>query len=253
VQVEVPGRLKRLAVREGQSVRKGAVLAEFESHPLDAQEQKARVSLERYTALARDFEALLAAANEPKERQQLQEKKRDAEIEARTAQEKLRAIDLARKQLVLTAPRDGNVIGLPKIDDIGKTWARENLEAEFCRVGDLSKLRALVPVSRAEYQLIGRELKQKREQGQQLTVTIRVRGERRLRGHVAVLPAAAAGEIPGGLSKAGGGPLATKPGSPPGVIEPAAEVYLIGIELDTPGRHVLPGTLGKVEIPHGGQ
>src|SRR5262249_52375025 len=134
VAVVVPGRLKLLAVREGQFVRKGAVIAEFESQQLDDQELKFRTALEHNTGRSRNFEALLASAKEKQEREQLQTKKREADIQARTAQAALRVVEQSRRLLLLKAPRDGYVMGLPKIDEINKTWDQKDMEKEFCSI-----------------------------------------------------------------------------------------------------------------------
>ena len=53
--------------------------------------------------------------------------------------------EFLRTKLVLVAPRDGVVMGLPTIDEIFKTWTEQDVQQKpFCTIGDPKKLRVLV-------------------------------------------------------------------------------------------------------------
>ena len=57
------------------------------------------------------------------------------------------------KKLICARPRDGVVIGLPQIDEIGKRWDRDQ-NPLFCSIGDRTKLRVIVPLSPSDYDLL---------------------------------------------------------------------------------------------------
>src|SRR5262249_10888642 len=101
VPVVIPGRLARLAVQEGQYVRKGAVLAEFTSQQLEEKQLKARGQLQYHAALVKEYDELLAKTTQQQEREQLNKKKTEAEIERTRAKGELDTLGEMRKKLVL--------------------------------------------------------------------------------------------------------------------------------------------------------
>jgi putative peptide zinc metalloprotease protein len=253
VPVVVPGRLMRLAVQEGQFVRKGAVLAEFSSQQLEDKLLKARGQLQYNAALVKEYDELLSKTTQQQEREQLNKKKTDAEIERTRAKGEVDTLMETRKKLVLTAPRAGYVMGLPKVDELYKTWEAKDLETPFCSIGDPTKLRVLVPISPADYELVKTDLRRREKNHQDLEVTIRVRGmdARTWTGKVVHLPEAADRYVPQQLTTRGGGPLAIKPGMQPnaaGQLEPQAQIYLVGISFTHPDPSICPGTIAQVKI-----
>jgi putative peptide zinc metalloprotease protein len=271
--VVMGSRLKSISVKEGQYVRRGAVLAEFDDQQLKEEELKARTALLRGADLAKEYERLLGQATEPRDKDDLKTRKREAESERDTARNTLNTLEEARKKLVLRAPRDGYVMGLPQIDEIGKTWSDRDVEAPFCSIGDPKKLRVLVPLSPSDYELVRDDLRKKENRGERLEVTIRVRGldTRSWTGKVVHLPHAESKEVPLALTTHGGGFLAVKPGSQSRVefwkelqrqgrssgvsmsgatpmVEPQTQVYLVGIEFDRPDPAIAPGALATVKI-----
>ena len=88
------------------------------------------------------------------------------------------------------------------------------------------------------------------KQGHKLEVTLRVHGfgSQLWRGHVGHLPKLADKTVPIQLTSKGGGPLAMKPGSDPKNPEPQGQVYLVGIDFETPDRAIVPGSIGQVKI-----
>jgi putative peptide zinc metalloprotease protein len=250
VPVVIPGRLKTILVREGQFVRRGAPLAEFESQQLEEQLIKNRTSLSHSAKLVGAYTNMRDNETNPEAKQSLAKKIWEAEIERNKAKYTLEQLEETRKKLILTAPRDGVVMGLPKIDEIGKGWDPKDMETPFCSVGDPNKLRVLVPVPPADYDLVRDDVKKKRKSKQPLEVTIRVRGlgTQYWSGRVSHLPQSADKTIPLQLSTRGGGPLAVKPTSQPNALEPQAQIYLVGIDFENPDRAIAPGTMAQVKI-----
>jgi putative peptide zinc metalloprotease protein len=273
VPVVVPNsRLKSISVKEGQLVRKGAVLAEFEDQTLYEDELKARTNVEHYSNLAKQFGLLLARATEPRDKEDLRARTRQAENERDAEALKLEGFADQRKKLLITAPRDGVVMGLPKIDEIGKTWEARD-DSPFCSIGAPNRLRVLVPLSPSDYEVVRDDLLKKKKRNERLEVTIRVRGmgTRTWTGRVVHMPQSEAKEVPLTLTTHAGGFLAVKPQSQARVefwkeqqrlqgssgvslsgnapmVEPQTQVYLVGIEFDEPDPSIAPGVLATVKI-----
>jgi putative peptide zinc metalloprotease protein len=162
---------------------------------------------------------------------------------------------------VLRARRSGVVMGLPKIDEIGKRWDKDQ-ETPFCSIGDPAKLRVLVPVPPSDYELIRDNLKRVKlireteNPEAKLEVTIRVHGHANQywTGQVKDLPESKADEVPMALTNKAGGPLATKPTEKQDKFVPQNQVYLIGIDFDTDSsdperlKAISPGVLAQVKV-----
>jgi hypothetical protein len=103
-----------------------------------------------------------------------------------------------------------------------------------------------VPVSPAEYRLLGEEL----GRTPALPVTIRVpgTGRRVWRGEITGLPEAEAREVPLALSARGGGPVAVEPGARPDVCVPQAQQYLVTVAFREADPVVVPGSLVRVRV-----
>jgi multidrug efflux pump subunit AcrA (membrane-fusion protein) len=242
VYVEVPGILEKILVREGQQVKKGTILAKFRNAEMQNQEEELRSKYEIHQKRAALY---LAHANDAPEL----EKARAAAESDRDAARKQWLYDRQRlKRLFLRAPRAGTAISIPKVEEIGTRWEMDQ-EKPFCSIGDTGRLRVLVPVPPADYELIRRDLAQFRKEKRELEVTIRVQGRdsHTWKGLVTHLPQAEAKEIPIQLSTKGGGPLAVKPTSQnQNHPAPQNQVYLIGVTLVDPDSSLCPGTLAEV-------
>jgi putative peptide zinc metalloprotease protein len=251
VPVLLPGEPVQVLVYEGQAVRKDAELADFRSLVLEkkeiqyrAQEKIQRELLERY-----DVEKNKATAKD--DVTDLSNRMTDARIKLQETQKELAAVAEQKKLLVLRAPRDGVVMGLPTKEYQHRPWDRYEMDKPFCHIGDPTKLRMLVPVSPDDYELVRTDFESKRDNGESLLVTIRIQGfaNKTWTGKVSHLPKSADKTVPLQLTTKGGGPLAAKPGTDPNNPEPQMQVYLIGIDFETPPeRAVSPGTLGQVKI-----
>jgi putative peptide zinc metalloprotease protein len=163
----------------------------------------------------------------------------------------LQELTAAKKRLELRAPRDGVVMDLPKKDELYRPWDTGDLDKPFCNIADPTKLRLLVPVSPDDFELVRSDLKRKQRRGENLEVTLRIHGfgAQIWDGRVSYLPRTADKTVPLQLTTKGGGPLAAKPGTDPNNPEPQSQVYLVGIDFETPpDRAITPGTLGQAKI-----
>jgi putative peptide zinc metalloprotease protein len=246
--VELPAILKKLHVREGEEVKKGKVLAEFFSPELETKMGEAKSQQETKENLVTYYRASLPALREAKDRQALKESLSKAEGDLAQAQANLRDYHNLKEKLTLRAPMDGVVMGLPKIDEVGKYWDREQA-VPFCSIGDPTKLRVLVAVPPADYDLM-RENKKTIGGTQKLPVTVRVQGltSQTWDGEVTLWPESEARTIPLALSSKGGGPLAVKPMNDPNQLVPQAQVFLVGIDIRNPDTAICPGAMAQVKI-----
>jgi putative peptide zinc metalloprotease protein len=246
----LPSTLKKIHVKEGQHVKRGKVLAEFSSLELENRRDQALAEMDMKEKLVQLYDRQIQGESDPRERARLQDARANAESESKAAINRFRHVDAEMDRLILRAKRDGVVLGVPQIDDIGKTWDKDQ-NTLFCSVGDKSRLRVLVPVSPADYNLIVENLK-KKPVNEPLVATIRVhgRGGKTWAGHVAVayLPAAEAKDIPLNLSSKAGGPVAVKPSNDPNQLAPQAQVYLVSVDLDQPDSAIVLGSLAQVKI-----
>jgi putative peptide zinc metalloprotease protein len=250
VHVEVPGVLDTINVKEGQRVKKGAVLARFSSLELRRKEEEAHTEYMIKDKLVKAYEAQLPTLQDADEIRQLQNSKTKAEGEKAAAELKwLQVSEEVQRRLTLVAPRDGVVMGLPQIDEVGKLWQKDQA-TPFCSVGDPSQLRVLVPVSPDDFELIRDNLARARARQQPLDVTIRVegRGTTTWQGRVSQLPESEAKEVPLAMSNKGGGPLTVKPSNNPNQLVPASQVYLVGIDFVRADTALCPGQIAQVKV-----
>jgi putative peptide zinc metalloprotease protein len=250
VPVLLPGVPDKVLVSEGQFVNKGAELAVFRSFQVTQKEIKLRAQITQQTDQLAKWKPVLSQTT-GEEADQIRERVGNAEIAKVKLEAELDALLKEKEHLVLRAKRDGFVMGLPPKDLQLKPWERGELDKQpFCKIGNPTKLRILVPVTPDDYDVIRTDLQEKAKRGEHLDVTLRVEGfgGQLWTGHVSHLPKVAEKTVPLQLTTKGGGPLATKPGSDPNNPEPQGQVYLVGIDFDDPDRAVSPGTLGQVKI-----
>jgi putative peptide zinc metalloprotease protein len=248
--IEVSGTLDKVHVREGQVVKKGTLLAELSNLELQAEEEAAKTRLNIADRLINSYNAQLMVATDQVEKRNLAQAIAQKTGDKESARRKL---EMARKdnhtRLVLVAPCDGVIMGLPKVDELGKKWEKDQ-STPFCSIGDPNKLRVVVPLSPDDYELVRSDRQIRQAQGEKVPVTIRIhgRGMKTWSGEVAYLPQSEAKEIPLPLSNKSGGPLAIKPTSQPNHPEPQAQVYLVGINIDKPDGAIVPGAMAQAKI-----
>ncbi|MBI1918512.1 MAG: biotin/lipoyl-binding protein [Planctomycetes bacterium] len=238
--------LTALYIKDGQRVNKGDVLAKFTNREYERNiataEQEANASREKKTRLE-------------------QASPRNEEEIKRTEQELGRAVenyqvfsDLLRRFGEVKAPRTGIIMSPPSIDDVGKRWDKKQ---SLCKIGAADdppqggrRLRVLIPVTPANYNLLQQDMRAPGQSESLLPVSIRVHGMGRQawRGRLTTLPQSEAGTIPPLLSNKTGGPVAVKPGTRPEQLIPQTQQYLVAIELVEPDVDMHPGVRAKVKI-----
>jgi putative peptide zinc metalloprotease protein len=248
VAVEVPGILTTVHVTEGQQVKKGKLLAEFVSLDLENQRDQIIAQMDIKEKLVKSFDEQLNKEQDPEQKNRLREQRAKTEGEHRQALSTYGHLTLEAKKLKLYAPRDGVVIGLPAIDEVGKRWDRDQ-NTLFCSIGVRTKLRVLVPLTPAEYDLLNENYK-KATRAKPLEVTIRVQGHdsKLWHGKISQLPKSDAKDIPYQLSSKAGGPLAVKPTSEPNKLVPQSQVFLVGIDFQDPDDSIVINSTAQVKI-----
>ncbi|MCI0639156.1 MAG: efflux RND transporter periplasmic adaptor subunit [Gemmataceae bacterium] len=250
VHVRTGGTLQKLHVKEGEVVKKGKVLAEFTSLELEKRHGQAKSVLAIKEKVIQLYDRQIDQTRDVREKQQMESARLSARSEYLAAKTVLEQVDEERNWLTLFAPRDGVVLGLPLIDEVGKRWEKDE-GTPFCSIGNPKKLRVLTPIPPADFELLHQNLK-KVGAAQHLDVTVRVQGlgDGTWQGHVALehLPSSEAKEIPLGLSSKGGGPLAVQPTGESKQLIPQSQIFLVGIPLDNPDESIIPGTLAQVKI-----
>jgi putative peptide zinc metalloprotease protein len=153
---------------------------------------------------------------------------------------------------VLKAPRSGIVMSAPKKEELFKMWERAEGQP-FCSIGDLTKLRILIPVGATDYREIRQNLARIRaEQPNDAYLEVSIlparRSDKEIKGRITRLPETDEKNVPLALTHRGGGSLATKPGGDPKVSEPMVQTYLVAVEVDDPDDTLTPGTMAMVKV-----
>jgi putative peptide zinc metalloprotease protein len=249
VSIQVPGTLKELLVKEGQQVKAGQRLAILTSYELENALEQAKAERIKNEELIKLYSSLMQKEQDPAQLRSLSDQLKRATGEFAKADASLRQAWAEKERLVLVAPREGVVINLPLIDDIGKRFGDKDQNPHFCSIGNPAKLRVLVPLSSSDYDLLQENIKKATAQDP-LLATIRVQGHegRTWRGTIAQLPKQDAAEVPVQLTTKAGGPVAIKPSSPQGKLIPQSQVYLVGIDFSDKDHDGNPQSVGSIAI-----
>ncbi len=244
------GILEGLVAANGQVVQKGEVVARFRNLELKNQLEEAASQVEILTVQIAALQEQANKTTDPAEVGKIGREIVKAKGERAINSEKVPTLEQMIRDMELRAPRAGVVMGLPTVDDVGKTFELDP-EHPFCTIGEPGQLRVLVPVSPADYRLLQEDLQIRRSHDSDIAVSIRVPGHlgRTWDGKVAQMPESEAKQVPASLTTKYGGPLAFKPDpQKPGTFVPISQQYLVGIELLEPDSSLCPGTLAQVKI-----
>ncbi len=237
---EPGGFLRELAVRDGQRVRAGDVLAVLVNPDLEIKLRvnEADQALRQGQKSALLAEVAAAGTGADPAAASLQE----TEYELRgLVQQRATLLD-QRDRLVLRAPCDGTVMRLLSPDERGK-WLDRN--AEVCRIGHEHSLRAILVVESADRDLIA--------PGSRAWVRIHGGGSNRWAGVVAEVAQVDAASIPPQLSSRAGGDVATRQDPVSQAEKPYRPHYLCSVRLYRGDNSIHPGVLGRVRIEAGSQ
>jgi putative peptide zinc metalloprotease protein len=241
----VPAVLERLYVVDGQHVQADDILAEFRSLDLENHRDEARSEHDIRVVQVNVLRDQAEAITDSRERGRLEVLLAAAASERDLFARQVEVYDKMIKRLVLRAPRAGVVLSPPRVDELGQWW-HPDAETPFCLIADTTRLRAVLPVSPADYRLLQEEFGRRPE----LEAAIHVRGATRRvwQGTVTHLPEAEAPSVPVQLTVRAGGPLAVEPGHPAGGLVPQTQQYLVPVDFREAEAAVFPGTLAQVEI-----
>jgi putative peptide zinc metalloprotease protein len=243
------GILEELKVRNGQYVQKGEIIARLRNPYLENELNDARSFTELSGVRVEALQEQARKTTDPSDRGKIALE--IARFEGERAQHIARIADLRvlMNELDLKAPQAGIVLGLPSSDDVGKFFELQP-ETPFCTIGDPQRLRVLLPVSTADFDLLRDDLRVRRQAGSDLDVTIRIqgRGAGRWQGRITLMPESEAKEVPPALTTKYGGPLAFTQGATPSSFVPISQHYLVGIDIIDPDGAMCPGTLAQVKV-----
>jgi multidrug efflux pump subunit AcrA (membrane-fusion protein) len=238
--------LREVYVKDGQVVRQGEPLARFSNREYDEKLETARL---QRSAFETKIAALKSAQPQTKpntpERTQLEEDLAAAQGELEQAKDMYREFsDKIKQEGIVRARIAGTVMTPPRIDVVDKQWDQKQ---PLCKVGDPTRLRVLIPVEPADYNLLQENL---RPRGKVLPVSVRVPGMGRQfwYGEVTTLPPSEATSIPIELSSKTDGPVPVIPSENPEQLVPQTQQYLVSIELIDPAASIHPGVRAKVKV-----
>ena len=251
VPVEVSGILEKVDVKEGELVKEGNILATFVS--LDLERDRDLYESMKYIKqnLVRYYSEQINKETDPGQKKQMEAAADQGAGEYKQAEKQVELVKHEMAKLTLRAPRDGVVINLPPIDEVGKRWDVKEQNNAFCAIGDKTKLRIRVPLTTDDFDLL-KENYAKATAKKPLQATIRVqgRGTQLWHGLIRNLPQADEKTVPFQLTSKGGGPLAVKPTSTgkEGQFFPQSQVYLVTIDFVKPDEYIAIGSAAQVKI-----
>lgn len=235
--VDVPetgGFLEHVQIKDGQTVKKGDILAVLANPKLEIRLRlnEAEQGLKRQQQNAQVAELSDTQPGEDAGFESLQ-----GEVELQTLIQEHEALRAQKDRLVLRAPTDGVVMGLLPVEEKGR-WLEKS--TELCRIGNPSSLRAFMVVEPADHKLIARGN----------PATFRVHGgiSKQGRGMVAAISQVEAKNIPAQLAARTGGDVVTQQDPVSKADKPQQQHYLVTLHIQQIEGAVHPGVLGRVKI-----
>ncbi len=232
VYANTPGRLINLAVRDGDMVKKGDLIAQLSN--LD--KQRERTSVQEELELNRVKAAYFSRSKDLEARRLARQYSTLAdELEPVVAR-----VNDQISHLYLVADRDGQVIGVPKRETTG-SWVRP--DKPFCEIGDPKKLQAQVIIDQGDVDLL--------QEGSKAWVKIYGLSERTYRTEIAEIASRNRDEIPAELSNVGGGEIAAEQDKRTGKIKSVSAVFELLLPIDNEDLTLHIGQRGFAKIDGG--
>jgi len=226
------GRLVTLAVRDGDMVKKGDLIAQLSN--LD--KQRERSSMQEELELNRVKAAYFSRSKDLEGRRLARQHSTLAdELEPVVAR-----INDQISHLYLVADRDGQVIGVPKRETTG-SWVRP--DKAFCEIANPKKLQAQVIIDQGDVDLL--------QTGSKAWVKIYGLSERTYRTEIAEIASRNRDEIPAELSNVGGGEIAAEQDKKTGKIKSVSAVFELLLPLDNEDLSLHVGQRGFAKIDGG--
>ncbi len=248
IYIEVPGRLYSILVDDNQQVsgptedgQYGTILATLSNPELLLEVQQLQDEVDVYEQRAKVYRQ--TSYNDPLRNASA---KRTESIVDNDLRPKLDLAIEQRDKLILTADRDGVVIGLPKHEIAGKFGKWMQPGELFCEVADPKKLEAHLLVDQSDVELI-----QDVANGNP-KAWVKLHGDQRvIISRVGELAKRNLDEIPEELTNQAGGQIATKPDPITGKPVPITAVYEAVIPIDNTDELLTPGLRGMAKIDGG--
>ncbi|WP_435006247.1 HlyD family efflux transporter periplasmic adaptor subunit [Tundrisphaera lichenicola] len=237
VYAEVPGRLIALDVKDGEYVKAGDSIARL-SNP---EKQLEYEQLHQQQVASHGKAVWYSTSSDPNSRAITQQN-------FQMAQELEPAITKISEQigkLTLVAPRDGQVMGVPKQETVGQ-YVKPG--KPFVEIGDPHKLEAHLLLDQSDVNLILSD-----DPNKKATVWMKIYGtsEKTWKSYVSEVASSNREEIAPELSNLAGGEIATKQDEKTGQAEPLSAVYEVIIPIDNADLQLQPGLRGFAKIDGG--
>ena len=232
IYAEIEGQLVELNVRDGEWVRKEAIIAKL----INPEKQKELIQRQADQTInwakAQWFNQSPELNNRALARQHLQA--------AEELEPIIKKINEQIDKLTLVAGRDGQVMGVPHPETVGQVLKPGK---PFCELGDPHHIEAHLIVDQADIDLI--------RLGRRAWVKVYGRAETTYLSEVAEIAKRNRDEIPRELSHEAGGEIAAKEDPKTGAIKPQTAVYEAIIPIENPDLTLQPGLRGFAKIDGG--
>ncbi|WP_152051710.1 site-2 protease family protein [Tautonia marina] len=247
IYVEVPGRLVSIDVRDNQPVEgprddgsPGTVIARLSNLDLLREVSELNEEIQVNEVKARVYDQ--TSGNNPLNRVLHLE---TVDMIEQDLQPKLDVAIDQQGKLVLTAARDGVVMGIPNREVTGSFMRPGDL---FCEVGDPKQLEAHLLIDQSDIDLIKQDSENSKAKA---WVKIYGKSHETILSHVEEIARRNQEEIPPELSNLAGGEIATQPDEETGGARPLTTVYEVVIPIDNSNLSLHPGQRGMAKIDGG--
>ena len=238
--IEIPetgGFLETVHVLDGQSVKKGDILAVLSNPHLEI---KLRLNEAEQALKRQQQNTQIAQLSDQQTAEDQGFETVQSEVELQTLLHQHATLREQKARLILRAPANGVIMGLVRFEEKGR-WLERG--AELCRIANPDALRAVVMVEPADYKLIAR--------GNPAAIRIHGSINKQGRGIVTSLSQVEAKDIPPQLSSRAGGDVFTQHDPVSKKDTPRSQHYLVTLHLQQIEGSVHPGVLGRVKIEAG--
>ncbi|MER3415125.1 MAG: hypothetical protein C4297_02805 [Gemmataceae bacterium] len=234
---QLGGYLQALHVRDGQTVKRGDLIATLVNPDLDLRCQTGQRELASRERQLAALDQLLLGAGRLDAR--IQADIHNVVTEMDLVKQELDALHTLREQLILRAPEEGVVCGIPTPEEVGKWYDPGTVLGRVCQ---LSALRVVFPVESPDRKLL--------RPGTGASIHIHGTGFRRYRGFIRDISAIEAREIPPQLSNRSGGEVPTQPDPEKPLVseKPQRQLFLVSVVLSDADEAVHPGVLARVRV-----
>jgi putative peptide zinc metalloprotease protein len=232
VYATTPGRLVSLAVRDGDFVKKGDLIAQLSN----MDKQRERTSFQEELQINRVKAASFSRSQDLEGRRlALQYATLADELEPVVAR-----VNDELAKLYLVADHDGQVIGVPRRETTGQ-WIRP--DKAFCEIGDPKKLQAQVIIDQSDIDLI--------EKNSRAWIKVYGQSQRTYRSTVQEVASRNRDDIPTELSNMAGGEIAAEQDQATGKLTPLSAQYEVILPIENSDLSLHVGQRGFAKIDGG--